>query len=162
MNFEELWRQRLKSILEQIATGETDYEEVANLAEHIGADYHGRFLVELLQNAEDQTTKAGVSDGLVVVVRTGTHVYVLNQGLAFDDPGIRSITSAGISPKRAEESIGNKGVGFKAVFQVSSTPEIFTAEQGARLTAAEQSSVSHKSGFVRGRRTSATSGYGYS
>ena len=138
MNFKELWRQRLKSILEQIATGETDYEEVANLAEHIGADYHGRFLIELLQNAEDQTTKAGVSDGLVVVVRTGTHVYVLNQGLPFDDPGIRSITSAGISPKRAEESIGNKGVGFKAVFQVSSTPEIFTAEQGAMLTAADR------------------------
>lgn len=138
MNFEELWRQRLKSILEQIATGETDYEEVANLAEHIGADYHGRFLVELLQNAEDQTTKAGISNGLAVVVRTGTHVYVLNQGLPFDDPGIRSITSAGISPKRAEESIGNKGVGFKAVFQVSSTPEIFTAEERAMLTAANR------------------------
>ena len=138
MNFEELWRQRLKSILEQIATGETDYEEVANLAEHIGADYHGRFLVELLQNAEDQTTKAGMSNGLAVVVRTGTHVYVLNQGLPFDDPGIRSITSAGISPKRAEESIGNKGVGFKAVFQVSSTPEIFTSEEGATLIAADR------------------------
>ena len=138
MNFKELWSKRLKSILEQIATGETDYEEVANLAEHIGADYHGRFLVELLQNAEDQTTKAGISNGLAVVVRTGTHVYVLNQGLPFDDPGIRSITSAGISPKRAEESIGNKGVGFKAVFQVSSTPEIFTAEEGAMLTAADR------------------------
>ena len=36
-------------------------------AEHIGADYHGRFLVELLQNAEDQTTKAGISDGLVIL-----------------------------------------------------------------------------------------------
>ena len=138
MNFEELWRQRLKSILEQIATGETDYEEVANLAEHIGADYHGRFLVELIQNAEDQTTKAGISNGFAVVVRTRTHVYVLNQGLPFDDTGIRSITSAGISPKRAEESIGNKGVGFKAVFQVSSTPEIFTAKEGAMLTAADR------------------------
>ncbi len=135
MNFAELWQHRLKSILEQIATGETDYEEVANLAEHIGADYHGRFLVELLQNAEDQTTKAGISNGLAVVVRTETHVYVLNQGLPFDDAGIRSITSAGISPKRAEESIGNKGVGFKAVFQVSGTPEIFTAQRGTTLAA---------------------------
>ena len=138
MNFEALWRQRLKSILEQIATGETDYEEVANLAEHIGADYHGRFLVELLQNAEDQTTKAGKSDGLAIVVRTETHVGVLNQGLPFDDAGVRSITSAGISPKKAEESIGNKGVGFKAVFQVSSTPEIYSAVEGAKLTAAER------------------------
>ncbi len=138
MNFNELWQQRLKSILEQIATGETDYQEVANLAEHIGADYHGRFLIELLQNAEDQTTKASIDNGLAVVVRTGTHVYVLNQGLPFDDLGIRSITSAGISPKKAEESIGNKGVGFKAVFQVSSKPEIYTAEKDATLTAADR------------------------
>ena len=138
MNFEKLWQQRLKSILEQIATGETDFEEVANLAEHIGADYHGRFLVELLQNAEDQTTKAGISNGLAVVVRTVTHVYVLNQGLPFDDAGIRSITSAGISPKKAEESIGNKGVGFKAVFQMSGNPEIFTSMKGATLAADER------------------------
>lgn len=139
MNFDELWRQRLKSIFEQIATGVTDFEEVANLAEHVGADYHGRFLVELLQNAEDQTTKkAEISNGLVIVVRTETHVYVLNEGLPFNDLGIRSITSAGISPKRAEESIGNKGVGFKAVFQISNTPEIFTASEGGMLTATDR------------------------
>ena len=136
MDFKKLWQQRLKSILEQIATGETDYEEVANLAEHIGADYHGRFLVELLQNAEDQTTKAGISDGLAVVVRTETLIGVLNQGVPFNDQGVRSITSAGISPKKAEESIGNKGVGFKAVFQVSSSPEVFSAAEDAELTAA--------------------------
>ena len=138
MNFNKLWRQRLKSILEQIATGETDYQEVANLAEHIGADYHDRFLIELLQNAEDQTTKAAIDNGLAIVVRTGTHVYVLNQGMPFDDLGIRSITSAGMSPKKAEESIGNKGIGFKAVFQVSSNPEIFTAEKGMTLTAEDR------------------------
>lgn len=139
MNFKSLCYDRLKSILGQIAVGETDYQEVANLAEHIGVDYHGRFLVELLQNAEDQTTKAGLSDGLAIIVRTDAFVGVLNQGLPFDDPGVRSITSAGISPKNVEEAIGNKGVGFKAVFQVSHTPEIFsTATENTRLTAMEQ------------------------
>ena len=138
MNFEALWRRRLRSILGQITEGETDYEEVANLAEHIGADYHGRFLIELLQNAEDQTTKAGITDGLAIVVRTNALVAVLNQGSPFDDKGMRSITSAGISPKKAEESIGNKGVGFKAVFQVSAAPEIFSAEDDAKLMAAER------------------------
>ena len=138
MNFIALWQQRLTSILEQIARGETDYEEVANLAEHIGADYHGRFLVELIQNAEDQTTKAEISDGLAIIVRTDHFVGVLNQGLPFDDSGVRSITSAGISPKKAEESIGNKGIGFKAVFQVSGTPEIFSAAESAKLTASDR------------------------
>ena len=139
MNFKLLCYDRLKSILGQIAVGETDYQEVANLAEHIGVDYHGRFLVELLQNAEDQTTKAGLSDGLAIIVRTDAFVGVLNQGLPFDDKGVRSITSAGISSKKIEESIGNKGVGFKAVFQVSDTPEIFSAAtENARLTAVKE------------------------
>ena len=139
MNFESLYYRRVKSILGQIAADETDYQEVANLAEHIGVDYYGRFLVELLQNAEDQTTKAGLSEGLVVIVRTDAFVGVLNQGLPFDDKGVKSITSAGISHKKVEESIGNKGVGFKAVFQVSDTPEIFsTAAENAKLTAVER------------------------
>ena len=139
MNFKSLCYDRLKSILGQIAVGETDYQEVASLTEHIGVDYHDRFLVELLQNAEDQTTKAELSDGLAIIVRTDAFVGVLNQGLPFDDAGVRSITSAGISPKKVEESIGNKGVGFKAVFQVSDTPEIFSvAAENARLTAVEQ------------------------
>ena len=36
MNFKSLCYDRLKSILGQIAVGETDYQEVASLTEHIG------------------------------------------------------------------------------------------------------------------------------
>ena len=52
-SIESLWRIQIKSIRDQILSGARDYLEVANLAEHIGADYHGRFLIELIQNAED-------------------------------------------------------------------------------------------------------------
>ncbi len=128
----QLWRNRITSILGQIAQEETEYEEVANLAEHIGADYHDRFLVELLQNAEDQSTKASLHDAHVVVIRTQTSIAVLNQGEPFSDKGIRSITSAGISPKDAQVSLGNKGIGFKAVFQVTDRPEVFTAPENGK------------------------------
>ena len=46
---ESLWRIQINSIRDQIISGAKDYLEVANLSEHIGADYHGRFLVELVQ-----------------------------------------------------------------------------------------------------------------
>ena len=38
---ESLWRIQINSIRDQILSGAKDYLEVANLAEHIGADYHG-------------------------------------------------------------------------------------------------------------------------
>jgi hypothetical protein len=127
---EDLWRSRAESILGQIAAGETEYQEVANLAEHVGADYHGRFLIELLQNAEDQATRMGLDSATVIIVRTPQLVAVFNEGSPFDPKGIKAVTSAGISPKDAEKSLGNKGIGFKAVFQVSGHPEIYSAADG--------------------------------
>ena len=124
-----LWRNRIRAIMGQIAQEETEYQEVASLAEHIGADYHDRFLVELLQNAEDQATKAGLTDATVIVIRTKSAIAVLNEGAPFNERGMRSITSAGISAKDAQEALGNKGVGFKAVFQVTDRPEIYTAPE---------------------------------
>lgn len=136
---ETLWRIQINSIRDQIISGAKDYLEVANLAEHIGADYHGRFLVELIQNAEDpsrQTTSMafGHRSTRLIIVRTETLVAVLNQGMPFTEKDIKAITSLGLSTKNPETSLGNKGVGFKAVFQVTDCPEIYSApESGGNL-----------------------------
>jgi len=127
MNLTSLWQSRIRSILHTVAEGETDHKEVANLAAHIGADYHDRFLIELLQNAEDQAVSAGLSDSTVVIVRTESVVAVANAGTPFIDSGVREITSAGISSKDPTVAIGNKGVGFKSVFQVTEEPELYSA-----------------------------------
>jgi hypothetical protein len=128
---------RAESILPQIAADETEYREVANLAEQVGADYKGRFLIELLQNAEDQVTRANLHDATVVIVRTKDCLAIFNQGLPFHAKGIRAVTSAGISPKDTEKSLGNKGIGFKAVFQVSARPELYSADmKGGSLAGA--------------------------
>ena len=126
IDLEALWKSRLDSLIGTIAAGETDHIEIASLASHIGADYHGRFLIELLQNAEDQAIKSSLIGTTVLVVRTDTTVAVFNRGMPFDINGVRSITSAGISYKDPSETIGNKGIGFKAVFQISSQPEIYS------------------------------------
>lgn len=129
---ESLWRIQISSIRDQIISGAKDYLEVANLAEHIGADYHGRFLIELIQNAEDPSrqttyTSSGQSSTRLIIVRTKTAVAVLNQGTPFTEKDIKAITSLGLSTKNPETSLGNKGVGFKAVFQVTDGPEIYSA-----------------------------------
>ena len=138
-SIESLWRIQISSIRDQILSGAKDYLEVANLAEHIGADYHGRFLIELIQNAEDPSrqtnyTSSGQRSTRLIIVRTQTAVAVLNQGAPFTGKDIKAITSLGLSTKNPETSLGNKGVGFKAVFQVTDGPEIYSSpESGGDL-----------------------------
>ena len=38
MDLRDLWRRRIRSILNVAAEGETDHREISNLAAHIGAD----------------------------------------------------------------------------------------------------------------------------
>jgi hypothetical protein len=130
------WRDVLTVLLQNIACGQAQHREIAQTAEHIRADYQGRFLVELIQNAADQARSAGLADGRLLIVHRGGVLAVANQGAPFTDAGINSITSLGLSTKRPDESIGNKGVGFKAVFEVTDAPEIFgAASSGADLSA---------------------------
>jgi len=129
---EPLWRTQVESVFGQFTVGAADYREVASLAQHIGADYHGRFLIELIQNAEDpsrlvSSTAKYRQGARLIIIRTESEFAVLNQGKPFDLNDIRSITSIGLSTKSPETSVGNKGVGFKAVFEVTQAPEIYSA-----------------------------------
>jgi hypothetical protein len=142
-----LWRQRLRVLLANIANGQREYREINLISRHIRADYAGRFLVELLQNASDQAAKAHLKSSTVVIVRTRHSLAITNQGIPFDNEGIEAVTSLGLSPKDPEFAIGNKGVGFKSVFQVSTAPEIlsapspyqsFTTPRGPRFQLHEQ------------------------
>jgi hypothetical protein len=53
----DLWRRRLDTIISGIANRDNYYLQIANAAEHISAEYHGRFLIELIQNANDQAVR---------------------------------------------------------------------------------------------------------
>lgn len=123
----ELCSQRIDIVLQSVIRGGTDHRELANLAAQIGRDYYGRFLIELLQNAEDQAVHAGLKESRVTVVRTDQLLAIANQGTPFTPQGIEEITSMGLSGKDPNISIGNKGIGFKAVLQVTDSPEIYSA-----------------------------------
>lgn len=117
---------RLRVLISNLAEGERESEELGRLEAQIRTDYHGRFLIELVQNGVDPALAAGLTASHLLIVRTPELLAVLNQGTPFDEAGLTSIMSLALSPKRPDEAIGNKGVGFKSVFEVATSAEIYS------------------------------------
>lgn len=93
------------------------------------------FLLELIQNAEDNHYKAGVIPELLFVVTEvdptssgGDGCFCLfNNEKGFSEDNIRSICSVGESTKKKREGyVGEKGIGFKSVFTVTAEPHLFS------------------------------------
>ena len=93
----QLWRRRLYEIASNTSLGSKTHVSQANLAEHVRHDYHGRFLIELIQNCADQAHRAGREGTRVLVARGDDVVIIANEGRAFDESGIRSVTSLALS-----------------------------------------------------------------
>ncbi|KAK2406056.1 ATP/DNA binding protein [Trifolium repens] len=112
------------------------HHAVKNLsAELYAKDVH--FLMELIQNAEDNHYHEGVSPTLEFVITsddiTGTGapatLLIFNNEKGFSPKNIESICSVGRSTKKGNRSsgyIGEKGIGFKSVFLVTAQPYIFS------------------------------------
>lgn len=124
-------RSRLRLLLHTLAEGQRDHEEIARLDAQIRLDYHGRFLIELVQNAVDPAQRAGLTAANILIIHTQDLLAVLNQGAPFDDGGLRSILSLALSSKRPDEAIGNKGVGFKSVFEVADAADVYGVTHAA-------------------------------
>lgn len=106
------------------------YAQNKSVAEHTAADYHGRFLIELIQNANDAHER-GQHDGQIEVLLVedegdfGT-LYVANFGKPFTHDNVVALSRIGMSTKPPGESIGNKGLGFRSVSHVCDAPEIYS------------------------------------
>ncbi|XP_059442796.1 protein NO VEIN-like [Corylus avellana] len=96
-----------------------------------------RFLMELIQNAEDNDYLEGHPPSLEFVITseditaTGAPqtLLIFNNEKGFSPKNIDSICSVGRSPKKGYRKrgyIGEKGIGFKSVFRVTSQPYIFS------------------------------------
>lgn len=102
----------------------------------LGREYHGRFLIELLQNAADAWRMDARSEAdrcRVAVLITEDPVptlVVANEGAALSvDVVIESLGHIGASTKTEGEAIGHKGIGFKSVLELSLCPEIYSGLQ---------------------------------
>lgn len=106
------------------------YAGNVSLAQSITADYHGRFLIELIQNAYDAHPH-GPGNGEVEVLLdldVGEHgiLYVANRGSPFTSKNVDALFDMGLSSKPPGESIGNKGLGFRSVLHITDKPLIFS------------------------------------
>ncbi|KAK4256884.1 hypothetical protein QN277_006549 [Acacia crassicarpa] len=112
------------------------HEAVKNLsAELYAKDVH--FLMELIQNAEDNQYDEGVDPKLQFIItskditatRAPATLLILNNEKGFSPKNIESICSVGRSTKKGNRRsgyIGEKGIGFKSVFLITATPYIFS------------------------------------
>lgn len=106
------------------------HKQNQSLSQHIIADYHGRFLIELIQNGHDAHDPAR-SDGEIAVLLasdegpSGT-LYVANRGQPFEAKNVDALCEMGLSSKPPGEAVGNKGLGFRSVRHVSDTPQVFS------------------------------------
>ena len=110
------------------------HAQLKSLSEHIAADYHGRCLVELIQNGNDAHS-SDRSDGEIEVLLAdeepfGT-VYVANRGQPFSEKQVGALLRTGKSSKPPGEAIGNKGLGFRSVSHLCDAPEIYSQSSAA-------------------------------
>ncbi|MFB7715193.1 sacsin N-terminal ATP-binding-like domain-containing protein [Streptomyces sp. NPDC056105] len=115
-------------------------KQLRGLSRSTTRDYRGRFLLELLQNAHD-AHPGDRNEGRVHVLldeEEGEHgtLYVANAGNPFTWDGVDSVTKLSCSDKVVGEGIGNKGVGFRSVLQISAAPEIYSARPDGGTRAA--------------------------
>ncbi|OJJ46186.1 hypothetical protein ASPZODRAFT_2071477 [Penicilliopsis zonata CBS 506.65] len=89
------------------------------------------FLLELLQNADDNTYKADVIPNLTVTYADNYLQTECNE-VGFTEENVEAICQIGQSTKRGENKnqgyIGEKGIGFKSVFKVATVVWIHSLE----------------------------------
>src|SRR5439155_20609391 len=99
----------------------------SNLERQVAGDYRGREILELLQNANDAATEANIR-GRVRIELSSSGLVIANEGAPFTTEGVASLQLANFSPKRKRkrQTVGSKGLGFRAVLNWTRTPLVFS------------------------------------
>lgn len=124
---------KVRIFLYELAEGTSNYRSLHSLTEQVEHQYHGRFIVELIQNAHDALVsindKPGAPARIEIALKNegefGT-LYVANDGRPFSLSNFNSLSQLGQSDKNPQESIGNKGIGFRSVLEITNAPEIYS------------------------------------
>ena len=100
---------------------------VAKLSEDLYSS-QTHFVLELLQNADDNTYAKGVEPRVHFTLDSSSVLLVQCNEQGFEEKHVRALCDIGASTKSAKTGfIGQKGIGFKAVFAVSDAPEVHSA-----------------------------------
>ena len=123
----------IRTFLQALAAGDNYYRSLHNLTEQVTHQYSGRFLVELLQNGHDvlpESQMPGVKSRIAIILEEHEEpfgaLYVANDGQPFSPSNFNSLSALGNSDKDPEKSIGNKGIGFRSVLEITREPQIYS------------------------------------
>lgn len=98
-----------------------------SLLETVAEDLNSKeshFILELVQNADDNKYSDGVDASLSFSAES-SRLVVVNNEAGFLPENVAALCSAGESSKKNKTGyIGEKGIGFKSVFKVTDAPEI--------------------------------------
>ncbi len=102
------------------------FEGRRSVEEQLSGEYHGRFLIELIQNADDA---CGHNGEILILIRQtpSPRIVIFNTGKGFTPENFKSLCTLGLTDKKPEEAIGNKGLGFRSVLEVCEYPFIFSS-----------------------------------
>jgi hypothetical protein len=130
---EALTAAKVRTFLFEVAEGVSNYRSLHSLTEQVEHQYHGRFLIELIQNAHDALHEQPAADqaariAILLDPQDSPHgtLLVANDGLPFNRSNFERLSQLGQSDKDPQKSIGNKGLGFRSVLEVSDRPEIYS------------------------------------
>lgn len=131
-------REHIRKIRDDFQASQRVKDSLNNSIQALAKDLYSKdthFIFELIQNAEDNTYEAvepSLSFRLVKNDPTGTQgsdgvLIVENNEIGFSLENVDAICAAGKTTKsKIQGYIGEKGIGFKSVFRVTSNPHIFS------------------------------------
>ncbi len=119
----QLEKETMDSFLAKPITAFSQYHHEKETAK----GYHGREILELLQNAADQAT-LGRINGSVHIELTKDYLVVANNGKPFSTGGVLSIENPHLSEKKSSKLVGNKGLGFRSILNWSRHPLIVSGD----------------------------------
>jgi hypothetical protein len=129
----EMTSAKVRTFLFEVAEGVSNYRSLHSLTQQVEHQYHGRFLIELLQNAHDAFIGSPTSEHpnrieIVFDSDDSEHgsLLVANDGEPFSSSNFERLSQLGQSDKDPQQSIGNKGIGFRSVLEVSERPEVYS------------------------------------
>src|SRR6266508_1016294 len=122
------WIAQQVLVREEIFSKDPD-ELIAAYRREIGhkRDYHGRELLELLQNADDAGVDYGQASHAIIVL-TQEGLCVGNAGSTFSTGGVKSLMISDNSPKQFARAryIGNRGLGFRSILSWTDCPFVLS------------------------------------
>ena len=119
----------IESILKAREANICDYKRIARLFSDYEEenktikDYNGRQILELLQNADDESS----SEVEIYFSSSEKLLIVSNIGTPFSEKGFESLLLPNNSPKKSKKKyIGNKGLGFRSILNWAERVEIIS------------------------------------